>query len=124
MKDLARKFQGSIIAFCTLKNSFKRKEQRLLRNFAEKGRRPIKNLVWPTPVLILTGNELCVMEPGSFHHNIHRDNAIGLARRIPRGDFNMLNLCGASQQEYLGLPSYYNWLDEYYTRKSKRRRRS
>ena len=34
----------------------------------------------------------------------------------------MLDLCSASQQEYLGLPSIYEWQDKYYASKSKRRK--
>ncbi|HUU18815.1 MAG TPA: hypothetical protein VMW72_16815 [Sedimentisphaerales bacterium] len=124
MQEFARKFPGSVMAFCTLKNSLKRKERILLKKFAETGRRPRQGLSWPAPVLILTGNELCVMEPGSFNHRRHRDNATGLARRMAKGEFNMLDLCSASQQEYLGLPSIYEWQDKYYKSKWRRRKQN
>jgi len=123
MQKLSRKFPGSIIAFCTLKNSLKRKEIILLKKWAETGRRPKHGLSWPTPVLILTGNELCLMEPGSFKHQTYRDTATGLAKRMERGECNMLDLCSASQEEYLGLPSQFEWLQKYYRKKSKRKKK-
>jgi len=122
MREFSRKFPGSVMAFCTLKNSLKRKEITLLKNFAETGRRPKRYISWPTPVLILTGNELCVMEPGAFNHRMYGNNKTDLARRMPRGELNMLDLCSASQQEYLGLPSIYEWQGKYYASKSKRRK--
>ncbi|MBN2315094.1 MAG: hypothetical protein JXM79_14285 [Sedimentisphaerales bacterium] len=118
MQEFARKFSGSVMAFCTLKNSLDPRERTLLRKFAESGSRPKRGLSWPTPVLVLTGNELCLLDPGGFNHRMYGENPTGLARRMPRGQINMLDLCSASQQEYLGLPSIHQRWRGYYERRS------
>jgi hypothetical protein len=124
MKEVANRFPGSIAAFCTLKTELSPGERRLIARFAESGRRPRQGRSWPVPVLVLTANELCVMTPDGVHYQWGASNAKGLAARMPSSDLNMLDLCSASQQEYLGLSSWYDWRKHFYERKAKRRKGS
>jgi hypothetical protein len=121
MEEVANRFPGCIVAFCTLKESLNSREARLLKRLAERGRRPRRGVTWPMPVLVLTANELCVMNPGSFCHQVWAGEGTGVPRRMPRGDLNMMDLCNASEEEYLGLPSWYTWLETYYRRQRRRK---
>jgi hypothetical protein len=122
MRRITKSSPGSIAAFCTLKPSLTPAEKKLLKKLAESGRRPRKDIGWPLPVLVLTGKELCVMDPDSFSHQLNMDNSTGLARRMPRGSDNLMYLCSASQEEYLGLPPWHTWIEQYYRRRAKRKK--
>ena len=121
MREIVAKLPGTIIAFCTLKPSLTKRERSLLRTLAMSGRRPTKGLVWPTPVLVLTGNELCTTSSSPFQYRFRDENMSGLARRMPGGDTTILDLCSASQEEYLGLMSWHSWLQEYYRKRAKKK---
>lgn len=121
MKEVVSRFPGSIAAFCTLKPALSAREKCLIARFAESGRKPRKGESWPVPVLVLTSNELCVMTPGRVRYQWGASNAVGLSAKMPRGDWNMLDLCSASQEEYLGLSSRYEWVKQFYEKKSRRR---
>ena len=119
MKMLASKFPGSIMAFCTLKNTLNNSEKRLLKQFAERGRKPKEGSYWPTPVLIIGANELYDMMPQNFRHKTDQNNKQGLATHLHRYDFSMLDLCEASQKYYLDLPSRHDWITQYYKKRQK-----
>lgn len=117
MKTFAAKFPNSILAFCTLKESLSNTEKRLLKQLAEQGRKPKKSSYWPTPVLILTANELCEMMPNDFRHRAGEKDSKGVAAYLHNYGFTMLDLCDATQRYYLDLPPRYEWLDKYYKKK-------
>ncbi len=125
MNAIARRFRGAIVAFCTMRDTLTAREKQMIAPIAERGRCPRRGMSWPTPVLVLTARELCVMMPGDFHLKCGHSDAKGLAARMPVGPISLLDLCDASQQEYLGMASRSEWITEFYRTQSvlKRKRR-
>lgn len=104
MRYLAKTFPGSVLVFSTLRKTLTKKEIKEITRIAKSGRKFWKNDRPINPVLVLTGNELlsfsgppyCWQEAG-----IHTkyNNLMGL-----------INICDATQQIYLNLPS---WKEEW-----------
>ncbi len=120
MKELSRQFPGAVISFCTMREALTPREIALLAPFAEAGRRPRKKGGWwPTPILILTSNELCLMTPSGFGSSQGAKQKQKLPSRIRPTENFILELCDASQQEYLGLCPRGEWLCNYFKTKHK-----
>lgn len=114
MKTLAKKFPGSVLAFCTLRDALSNKEIKEIAKIAKAGRKRWKRSERPVnPVLILTENELTSMVGAPYcwkdKHGDKFDRVHGL-----------LEIADATQQIYLNLPSWKEeWYKEYEEKKKK-----
>jgi hypothetical protein len=112
MEWVAEQFPGAIIVFATLNKQLSAKEQKLIRPFVNKGRREYKAEMPYNPVLILTATELlsdwkpptCWNNLGAFYKPF--------AERYQRSWGELIPLCDVTQQMYLGLKPWSEWLDE------------
>lgn len=110
LNDLAAKFPGAILVFATMREKLTDAEIRLIRPLAERGRRYLRAERSTNPVLILTSTELLTSE-----EPVQRWKEKGLlpeshADRLDWAD-PMRDVCDTTQQIYLGMPSWYDWLD-------------
>jgi hypothetical protein len=119
MKMIAKSFPGAVLAFCTLRKSLKKDEIREVTKIAKAGRKYWKSERPLNPVLILTGNELFSMfGPPSCWKDM------GLAQRFDRVH-TLLDVCDATQQIYLKLPSWHEtWREKWERRRMKRAQRT
>ena len=116
MRHIAKTFPGALIVFATLRKTLTRKEMRAISKIAMAGRRYWKAERPVNPVLVLTGNELLSFRGPPYcweeAHGKKFDHIHGL-----------LAVCDASQQIYLGLPSWHTTWRERWDRNAARRRR-
>jgi len=111
MKLLASQFPGAVLVFATLRKSVTEKEKRLLRPVVNRGRRYWKAERPYNPVLILTGTELfsnwgppeCWEDAGGKHATFAKNY---------RAWRDLLRLCDATQQLYLDMKPWHQWLEE------------
>ncbi len=110
MRYLAKTFPGAVLAFCTLRKELSPKEAREITKIAKRGRRYWKSERTINPVLVLTGNELFShMRPPYCWEAGIKDKFKHLYR--------LLDVCDATQQLYLGLPSWHvSWQEQWETR--------
>ncbi len=114
MKALAEHFPGSICVFATMKpaNSLSAEEVERLSKLALWGREFLKDKSRTrAPLVILTGTELFT----SFSFHEAWEKAGGQHAAFAKAGMfrpeNLRNLADATQQLYLGLPSYHAWLE-------------
>ena len=109
MINLGDAFPGSVLVFATLKKSLSQKEKTILGPVVNRSRKYRKHDRPFNPVLILTGIELF----SEFHFIENWKTAGGihakLAQNRPR--INLLELCDFTQQIYLDMDSWYQWID-------------
>jgi hypothetical protein len=113
MRSLGKMFPGAILIFSTFKKSLSSAEIAEIKRIAQAGRKQWKIERPINPVLILTGNEL-------FTHTYPPycwDDAT--TKRFQRL-WGLLRLCDATQQIYLGLPSWHADWHEQFERRRKR----
>ncbi|MDE0184680.1 MAG: hypothetical protein OXP71_04405 [Candidatus Poribacteria bacterium] len=110
MGRLGEAFPGAVLVFATLKESLSNEEKAILCPLVNRCREYWKNERPVNPVLILTGTELFA----EFDLAKAWEDAGGLratyAKRI--GPRDLLELCDITQQVYLGMDSWHQWLDE------------
>lgn len=113
MRFLAKTFPGAVLVFSTLRKSLSRDEVLGIRRIAKTGRKHWKAERPINPVLILTGTELLNWEqpPYCWEEATKKkfEHLTGL-----------LEVCNATQQIYLNLPS---WSAEWHDRWEERRKR-
>ncbi|MFZ2188778.1 MAG: hypothetical protein WAV73_04415 [Candidatus Moraniibacteriota bacterium] len=116
MRSLAKRFPGAILAFCTLRNKLKKREIKEIAKIAKTGRKYYGNQRPINPVIILTSNEL-------FDHSRppYCWKKLGLDKKFDR-IYGLLDICNATQQIYLDLPSWYEFWDEEFKKKRVRRK--
>jgi hypothetical protein len=111
MALLAEHFPDAVLVFATLNKTLSRKEQAFIRPVVNRGRRLWKARRPYNPVMILTGMELLgrsrPYETWRAAGGIHA--RVASWPRWPHGE--LLSLCDATQQIYLGLPRWQQWLD-------------
>jgi len=115
-EEAANLFPGAILCFCTFNEALDKEEIKGLTKLAKRGRKRIDVGKRRNPVLILTARELFSEFKTSDFYSLYGDKA-DYARNIYMRD-DMQELCDFTQQIYLGMPSYHEWLEE------KRRKRS
>lgn len=113
MRYLAEMFPGAILAFSTLRKEFTPKEIAGITRIARTGRKYWKAERTVNPVLVLTGAELL-----SWAGPPHCWRLL-LQEKFSRVNC-LLDICDATQQIYLGLPS---WQTERHEKWEKRRQR-
>ena len=109
MINLGDAFPGSVLVFATLRKSLSQKEKAILRPVVNRSRKCRKNDRPFNPVLILTGTELFSEldlsqsweDAGGIHATFAQSPALA----------NLLELCDLTQQIYLDMDSWYQWLD-------------
>jgi hypothetical protein len=119
MEYLARSFEGAVLVFATLRDELTEKEKKLLRPLVNKGRKYWKAERPYNPVLILTGNEL-------FGHLSVTKSWEKLSQRHRQAskwhsiDLKLMELCDATQQLYLDMESWHDWLEVKWERRRRK----
>ncbi|MGV3518726.1 hypothetical protein [Luteitalea sp.] len=113
MRQLARKFPGSILIFSTLRETLTSSEKRALIPIARAGRKPWKSNRPLNPVLVLTAREIL-----SWHGPPYCWQEDEKARF--QHMHGLLALCDASQQISLGLPPWqHDWQQQWERKRAK-----
>lgn len=120
MELIAKKFPGAVLVFASLKGELSKKEITLLKPLVNKCRRYYKADEPYNPVMILTKTELFAhwdlyqawKDKGGKHASFA--NRIGY-------DNELLNICDITQQLYLGMKPWQQFIGEYFDKKRKRR---
>jgi hypothetical protein len=120
LKTVAAKLPEAVIVVAVLRDHFTREEKKILTKFVGWGRR-VNIYGEPTnPVLLLTSHEL-TME----HHLSSTWKELG-GQHAKFVDYehtrNLFNFADATQQIYLGIPSFHQVRDEYWRKRHARRR--
>jgi hypothetical protein len=113
MRHLAESFPGAVLVFATLRKALTPVEVTEIKRIARRGRRDWKPERSINPVLILTGNELLSNHGPPYCW----DESIKQKFDRLRG---LISVCDATQQIYLGLPS---WAEEREAKWEKKRLR-
>jgi hypothetical protein len=114
MRYLAKTFPGAVLVFSTLRKILTTEEIKGITSIAKLGRKYWKNERPINPVLILTGNELFSFEdPPYCWEDAIKNKFQHLA--------GLINVCDATQQIYLSLPSWHTeWREKWEKRHQKR----
>lgn len=118
MKSLALEFPGSSLIFATFKDALSPKEISSLKKFVISQRKKRLRGLPNSPIIVLTGTELfsmsgapeCWNDKGGLYENF-----INRGRELSE----LISLADATQQLYLGLPSWFDWTNEMRAAKSK-----
>lgn len=122
MKDLAEAFPGAVLVFSTLNESLNKTEIKIIESLACAERKKRLRGVQYSPVVVLTGIELfssrgireCWERRGGLYEQFHNRSF----------DFSELpSLADATQQLYLGLPSWCEWSEAEGKKRSKKSKR-
>jgi hypothetical protein len=115
MRALGAEFPGAFLVFVTLNKTLSEKEKRILRPIVNRGRRYWKNERPYNPVLILTGNELFAEYS---LETTWRELGGVYAQRAQRWGYEnrLLDLADATQEIYLGMPTWHAWLRQRFRR--------
>lgn len=118
MRYLAEMFPGAILVFSTLRESLTKEEIAALKRLTKFGRKYWKAERPVNPVLILTGIELLTWVRPPLCWNAE------LQKRF-QNVHTLMEHCNASQQIYLGLPSWQeDWHAAFERRRQNRAKRS
>lgn len=121
LKALAAKLPGAIIVIAVLRDHFLPIEKRILEPFVKWGRRLKPDGEQANPVVLLTSNELL------FDHFLSATwkSIGGEHAKFANYDHtrSMRSLADATQQLYLGLPSFDAWHRSQWEKKLKRQKR-
>jgi hypothetical protein len=118
MRFLAKTFPGAVLVFATLRKALTAKEVGAISKIAKAGRKYWKAERPINPVLILTGREL-LDEVGPPY--CWQDNDAG--KRFERAR-ELLDVCNATQQLYLGLPPWEDQWSEHWEKRRQRKEQS
>ena len=113
MSQIAEMFPGAVLVFSTLRESLSKTELAAMKRIARAGRKYWKAERPINPVMILTGTELLSGRPMPYCWSATLQQKF-------RQLHGLLRLCDATQQIYLGIPS---WQVEWHEKWEKRRRR-
>jgi len=121
MKVLAHEFPSSALIFATLKDSLSPAEVVSIRTLTQAQRRKRLSGQASSPVIVLTGTELfssrgapeCWRGKGGLYDKLGEN----------RGDrSDLTSIADATQQLYLGLPSWFEWAEAKWEKKRARRK--
>jgi len=118
MKTLAKEFPGSVLVLATMREKLTDAEKRMIKPLVNNGRRHWKSEQTYNPVIILTGTEL-FSNQGIPH--CWKDKE-GRAGEIEKGNFysrNLSDIADATQQIYLDMKPYHEWLEEQWQKRQK-----
>jgi hypothetical protein len=118
LKAVAAKLPGAIVVVSVLRDHFLPIEKRILEPFVKWGRRLNADQEPTNPVVLLTANELM------FDHFLSATwkDLGGEHAKFGTDDYtrNMQSIADATQQIYLGLPSFGHWRQSLWEKKMKR----
>jgi hypothetical protein len=117
MRAIAKAFPGAVLVFSTLRNTLTSDEKKKIASIARRGRKLWKADRPINPVLVLTGVE--VLGDGQMPY-CWRGEMQEHYRHRP----DLINLCDATQQIHLGLPSWRDDWNAEWQRKRDRRSRT
>ncbi len=122
MKELAIAFPGSALIFSMLNSELLESEVKLIRNLAVAERKKRLRGKPSSHVILLTGTEL-------FSHRIADNwkNKGGLYDRLSQRSFELSSLellADATQQLYLNLPSWFEWSDTEWKKRTQKQARN
>jgi len=120
MMLLADQFPGAVLVFATLRKSLTEKEKKLLRPVVNRGRRYWKAERPFNQVLILTGTEL--FSDFGLHYAWKDAGGIhaSFAEKYVAWS-NLLQLCDVTQQLYLDMKPWHQWLHERWEKQRQKR---
>jgi len=118
LKAIAAKLPGAIIVISVLRDHFLPAEKRILEPFVKWGRRLNSDREPTNPVMLLTSNELM------FEHLLSATwQSLG-GEHAKFGTYdstrNLRSIADATQQIYLGLPSFDAWMRSQWEKRMKR----
>lgn len=109
MKYLGTEFPGCVLTFATIREALTPAEMGRLRPLVIKGRR-LRKVGRPyNPVLILTGVELTSRGLGQMAWHEKGGKYAALAESL-RASADLASLCDATQELYLDMQSWYDWI--------------
>jgi hypothetical protein len=109
-RKAAKLFPGAVLCFCTFNDALDKKEIRELTRIAKAGRERIDVGKQANPVLILTARELFSEFKMSDFYSSYGPKAQYAQSVYLRRDMD--ELCGFTQELYLGMPSTHQWFEE------------
>lgn len=115
MRYLASIFPGAVLVFSTLRQTLSKREIAALTRLAKSGRKYWKPERPINPILILTGTELLKWERPPYCWTETQQKRFQHVH-------DLLSLCDATQQLYLGLPSWHEDWHKGWERKVERRK--
>ncbi len=114
MRAIAKEFPGAVLVFCTLRTNLTPTEKKALISIAKRGRKMLTSERPINPILILTGNEIFSdFGPPYCWKNTPNEKKF-------EHIYGLLEVANATQQIYLGLPS---WEDEWFKKFEERRKK-
>jgi hypothetical protein len=118
LKAVVAKLPGAIVVISVLRDHFLPMEKRILEPFVKWGRRLNGDQEPTNPVVLLTANELIC---DHFLSATWQDLG-GVHAKFATDDYtrNMQSIADATQQIYLGLPSFGHWRQSLWEKKMKR----
>jgi hypothetical protein len=119
MMTLSKAFPGAVLVFATLRRDLTTVEKKLLRPLVNRGRKYWKAERPYNPVLILTGTELFADFRPEYSWKDASPAHVKWADRA-RGHLTLLELCDATQQLYLDMKPWHQWLQERQDQKRKK----
>jgi hypothetical protein len=120
-KDFARArkaaelFPELVLCFCAFNEALDKNEIRGLSRLAKQGRARLDVGQQMNPILILTARELFSEFKMTDFYSLYGDKAEYARAIYLRGELE--DVCDFTQQLYLGMPSYHEWLEEKRRRK-------
>jgi hypothetical protein len=123
LKTLSELFPGAFFVLSAMKKEFGEIEKAQMRVFAEWGRALTKNGQPRAPVIVLTGTELFSDWDVKHTWEILGGRHVELSTHPSVHLDDLWALADLTQQLYLDMPSYWDWLSERYERRRTRRRR-
>ncbi len=121
MGAVAGEFPGVVLVFATLRDCITDKEKRLLRPVVNRGRRYWKAERPFNPVLVLTGTELFSWKSPTNTWEDKGGRHAAFRHRWFESD--LIKLCDATQQLYLDMDPWYDWLEDKRAKRTRRRKR-
>jgi hypothetical protein len=109
-REAATLFPGAILCFCTFNETLIKSEIRGIMPIALEGRKRMDVGKQMNPVLILTARELFGQWKIGDFEALYGERAKHASSVFMRNDIQ--EVCDFTQQLYLGLPSYDEWLRE------------
>ena len=117
-REAAELFPGAVLCFGTFNEVLDKNEIHGLTSLAEQGRARLDVGQRMNPILILTARELFSEFKMTDFYSLYGDKADHARGVYLRND--MEELCDFTQQLYLGMPSYHQWLEEKRRKKAAR----
>ncbi|MCK4788024.1 MAG: hypothetical protein KAV87_30000, partial [Desulfobacteraceae bacterium] len=121
LETLASRFPGAILVFATMTETLSNNEKKLISSLALWGREFSDSGETRAPVVILTGTELFALHDLGSAWKEKGEKYSPFADNPHLHSGNVRLLADATQQLYLGLPSYDEWWEQKVERRRKKK---